>query len=77
MWPRRWNRLDPWGLQEQAADLSSLYAVGAVTASKVTMYDRNLRLTKFQRAFWMLSVAMLAVGSTLSIWATIREGLRP
>jgi uncharacterized membrane protein len=50
--------------------------VGLVAGSKVTIYERNFNKARAKAVFWTASVAAFAVGSGLSVWATITERLR-
>jgi hypothetical protein len=76
LWPRRWDGLDPAALRDELSEAAPVFVVGLVAGSKVTIYERNFNKARAKAVFWTASVAAFAVGSGLSVWATITERLR-
>lgn len=75
LWPRRWDGLDPVALQDELSEASPVFVVGVVAGTKVTIYQRNFNQARLKAILWTASVAFLAAGSGLSVWATITEKL--
>ncbi len=76
LWPRRWAGLDPVALQDELSEAAPVFVVGLIAGSKVTVYTRNFNKARAKALLWTASVVAFAVGSGLSVWATITEKLR-
>jgi hypothetical protein len=73
LWPRRWAGIEPRRLSNELGNGAPAFVLGEIVGTKVGIYERNSRRAVAKVVLWTASVALLSVGTVVSIWSTIVE----